>query len=113
MVQFLASKGVSVARGYGHGPSRKLRLISLGLSYLGLPSYDCHGIKREFFLFLLVKNLDEVIQCGHEPIWIDRPFRELLDHWKERWAIPRSIRTFSWLEFTSENFFKPTEEFLE
>jgi len=57
LLEFLKNRGVGVARGYGQGPSRKLKLISLALRYLGLPKFEYHGIKREFYLFPLVKNL--------------------------------------------------------
>jgi hypothetical protein len=103
---FLSKKGINVARSYGHGPSRKLRLISLGLHYLKLPLFEYHGIKREFFLFPLVKNLKEVIQISENPSWFDRPFNDLVEYWKERWAIPRSDRIPEWKNFTVDNFFK-------
>ena len=56
LLDFLKNKGVDVTRGYGHGPSRKLKLISLSLKYLGLSKFEYHGIKREFYLFPLVRN---------------------------------------------------------
>jgi hypothetical protein len=106
IIEFLSSKGINVARGYGHGPSRKLRLISLGLHYLGLSSFEYHGIKREFYLFPLIKNLKEVIQFGQKPTWINRPFDKLVEYWKERWAIPRAARTNKWRDFRVKYFFK-------
>jgi len=106
IVQFLKGKGVTVARGYGNGPSRKLRLIVLGLRYLGIPSFIYHGIKREFYLFPLVKNLKEVIQNEEDAIWYNRPFAELVDYWKERWAIPRAERKPEWKDFRVDRFFK-------
>jgi len=112
LLEFLKSQGVDVARGCGHGPSRKLKLISLGLKYLGLSKYEYHGIKREFYLFPLVKNLKKVIQDGEEPIWVDRPFDKLVDYWKERWAIPRAERISEWKNFDSNKFFKKVEKFL-
>ncbi len=112
ILDFLSQKGIDVARGYGHGPSRKLKLISLGLKYLGLSSYEYHGIKREFYLFPLVKNLKEVIQKGQKPIWIDRPFDKLVNYWKERWALPREKRMPEWRNFRSEKFFKKAERIL-
>jgi len=113
LLEFLKNQGVDVARGYGHGPSRKLKLISLGLKYLGLPRFEYHGIKREFYLFPLVKNLRGVIQEGEKPIWIDRPFDKLADYWKERWAIPRAERRPEWNKFESNKFFQEAEKILK
>lgn len=106
MVQFLKSKGVNVARGYGNGPSRKLRLIVLGLRYLGIPSFVYHGIKREFYLFPLVENLKEVIRNEEDAIWYNRPFDKLVDYWKKRWAISRAERMPEWRNFKANKFFK-------
>jgi len=106
IVQFLKSKGLNVDRGYGNGPSRKLRLIVLGLRYLGIPSFAYHGIKREFYLFSLCKNLKEVIQNGEDIIWYNRPFAELVDYWKKRWTIPRAERKPEWKDFRVDRFFK-------
>ncbi len=113
ILDFLYRKGIDVSRGYGHGPSRKLKLISLGLDHLGLPSFEYHGIKREFYLFSLVKNLKEVIHRKKKPIWINRPFNDLVDFWKERWAIPRAERILRWKNFNSVDFFKKIEKKLK
>lgn len=113
ILKFLSNKGINIVRGYGHGPSRKIRLISLGLHHLGLHSFEYHGIKREFYLFPLVKNLREVIQKRENPIWVDRPFNNLVDFWKERWAIPRAKRMPEWENFNSNNFLKKTEKMLK
>ena len=113
IIKLLSNKGEDIARGYGHGPSRKLRLVSRGLHYLGLSSFEFHGIKREFFLFPLVKNLKKVIHEAHEPSWYVRPFDKLVDYWKERWAIPRAERMLKWKDFKSEEFFDLAEKMLE
>ena len=112
ILDFLKDKGIDTRRGYGHGPSRKLKLITLGLKYLGLSKFEYHGIKREFYLFPLVKNLKDVIQKKQEPIWIDRPFDNLVTYWKERWAIPRAERMPEWKKFDSNKFFKKVEKIL-
>jgi len=105
ILEFLRSRGINIARGMGRGWSaHKLRLISLGLKYLGLENFTFHGIKREFFLFPLVKNLEEVIQKGQKPIWVDRPFSKLVDYWRKRWMLPRAERTSHWKIFNFDLF---------
>lgn len=113
ILSFLSDKGIDVTRGYGHGPSRKLKLLSVGLRYLGLPSFEFHGIKREFYLFAFVKNLREVIRQHQEPVWFNRPFQELQDYWKERWAIQRAERKPEWKNFKAAKFFEEAERMLE
>jgi len=105
ILKFLNQRGVDIARGYGHGPSRKLKLISLAFRYLDLPKFEYHNVQREFYLFPLVKNLKEVIREGGKPIWIDRPFDRLVNYWKERWAIPRAERKPEWKYFDKNRFF--------
>jgi len=113
ILEFLSKKGIDVSRGYGHGPSRKLKLISLALKYLNLPKFEYHGIQREFYLFPLVKNLKEVIKKKEEPIYIDRPFKKLVDYWKKRWALPRAERRSEWRKFETEKLFMKVERILE
>ncbi len=70
ILAFLDQKGFNTARGYGNGPSRKMRLIDKGLNLLGLKNAVYHNIKREFYLFPLVKNIQSVISQTEEPIYI-------------------------------------------
>jgi hypothetical protein len=113
IIEFLKSRGINARRGLGSGTSRKLRLISRALSILGIPDFTRHGIQREVFIFPLVRNLKEVIHSGEEPIWIDRPFNNLVEFWKERWAIPRAKRIPRWKEFDCNKFFREVEKTLE
>jgi len=113
IIEFLAKRGVDTSRGYGHGPSRKLKLISLAFKYLHLPKFEYHGIQREFYLFPLVKNLKEVIERKKKPIYIDRPFNKLVDYWKHRWALPRAKRKPEWKDFEAKKFFKKVEKILK
>jgi hypothetical protein len=110
MLQLLKRKGVKVGRGFGNGPSRKLKLISNGFRLLGLgDSFSYHGIQREFYLFSLVNNLQEVIKHEQPPKWIDRPLSRIVDYWKERWAIPRSRNIQTWKRFKASRFFDEVE----
>lgn len=113
ILNFLVDKGFDITRGYGHGPSRKLKLLSVGLHYLGLSSFEFHGIKREFYLFPFVNNLREVIRQQQKPVWFNRPFHELEDYWRERWAIPRATRKPEWSAFKAAEFFKREKGMLE
>ena len=112
ILEFLSDKGVDITRCYGHGPSRKLKLLSLGFKYLELPKFEFHGIKRAFYLFPLVKNLKDVIKNKEKPQYLDKPFNKLVHYWKRRWAIPRAERMPEWKDFRKDKFFKKTERML-
>ncbi len=109
---FLEGKGIDVSTTYGHGPSRKMKLLDTAFDMLGIPKFHYHGIKREYFLFSHVKNLREVITLEQKPLWFDRQFDDLAEFWQERWAIPRSKRTSNFKEFQSNRFFKKTRRLL-
>jgi hypothetical protein len=109
---FLEKQGIDVARGYGNGPSRKIRLMEHAFRYLRLADFSYHGIRREFYLFPLVKNLTDVIQQGAKPDWVDRHFVDLARFWKARWAIPRSASNSQWKEFRSAQFMNEAQRLL-
>ena len=112
IIRFLAGKGIDVSRGYGHGPSRKLKLLSLAFSRLGLREFEFHGIRREFYLFPLVTNLKQVIKNGEHPKYVDRPLNVLADYWKERWALPRAKRKPEWKDFKVSSFLDNVNDLL-
>ncbi|GAI46997.1 unnamed protein product, partial [marine sediment metagenome] len=60
-----------------------------------------------------VKNLREIIHRHQKPVWFNRPFHELQDYWKERWAIPRAERKAEWKDFKAAKFFGEAERMLE
>jgi len=114
LLLFLEREGINTKRGYGTGPSRKLKLVDLGFKKLGLKnltgSYVFHNIKRGYYLFFHVRNLHNIIQKNKRPLWYDRPFKELFAFWLERWCIPRSERKKEWMEFDSTKFFRKVEQ---
>jgi len=112
MVLFLGEEKVSTKRGYGTGPSRKLKLIDCALKRLGIPKYTYHNIQRGFYLFPLVKNIKEVIQKGEEPVWLNTSFTKILDHWKNRWALPRAKRFKKWKNSNSNDYVNGIEKVL-
>ena len=113
LVAYLAKKGVDVKRGYGNGPSRKLRLIDQALQRLGFTNGATHGIQRAIYLFPIAKNLTNVIRENKRPIWVCRNIDEMTDFWKERWALPRSQRDKRYLEFDGEEFMEKTLRFVK
>jgi hypothetical protein len=60
LIVYLKKRGYDVRRGYGSGPSRKLRLIDQALHSLGFINGATHGVKRAVYLFPLAKNLKAV-----------------------------------------------------
>jgi len=106
LICFLKRKGYNVQRGYGSGPSRKMRLIDHALKLLGFDDGATHGIKRAVYIFPLAKNLSDVIQNNKKPKFYHRTINELTEFWKQRWALPRVNKDSSYLEFKGERFIK-------
>ena len=94
---------------FGNGPSRKIKLLDKAFSMLDLEGYTNHNIKREFFLFPLVKNLGNVISKNVNPVYYNRKLHELTEFWKERWCIPRSERFLDWKTFDEKRFLSKTK----
>ena len=101
----LRMNGVDTAAGFGHGSSRKMRLLSVGFKRLGLDGFTNHGLRREIYLFRLACNIRDVMR-GKPPIWHDRPFSDLAQFWLDRWCVPRSRRVDSWRNFRADDFFR-------
>jgi len=110
LISYLKKRGIKTERGYGNGPSRKLRLIDQALQLLGFASGITHGIKRAVYLFPLAKNIKEVIQLDKRSLWHHRGIAEMAQFWKERWAIPHSEKDKTYQEFSKEEFIKQTRE---
>lgn len=103
LIGFLSANGVDTKRGYGGGPSRKMKLINQGLTLLGIKNGVQHGIQRAVYLFPLASNLREVINDGVQPDWYQHSEHELAEFWKSRWAIPRSERSDAHKSFRSQS----------
>lgn len=106
MYAMLRGAGVDTSTTYGHGPSRKVKLLKAAFARLGLRGYHGHGLRRDVYLFPLASNLKSVIRDGGEPEHVDRPFADIVRYWKERWAVPRSVRMPEWREFDGDALFR-------
>ncbi|KJJ83597.1 hypothetical protein OMAG_002546 [Candidatus Omnitrophus magneticus] len=104
LIKLLEQEGFDVRRGYGAGPSRKLRLITQSLRLLGFENGSSHGVQRAVYLFPFVKNLTEVIQAEAQPKWYHRSIKGLTQYWKERWAVPRIGKDQTYKTFIGEKF---------
>lgn len=109
ILKYLNSLGVETITCFGSGPSKRIKFISNALRRLDLTNFHYHNIKREFFLFPLVQNLNEVISRNEKPLFHDYSFEELFQFWKLRWGIPRSERDNSWMNFNAKDYLNSIE----
>jgi uncharacterized protein DUF4338 len=112
-VKYLQRRHYDVKRGYGGGPSKKMRLINDTMDLLGISNGSEHGIRRAVYLFPMVKNLEGVIQNNQEPIWHHRTVKGIADYWKENWAKTRIKTRKEYLEFFGKKFVAATLEELK
>ena len=95
MIGYLRSIEVNTSRGYGTGPSRRLRLISTAMRKLGYRFGAGHGISRGLYLFTPARNLKSIIHESQEPDYLDFPMSVATEFWKDRWLssrYPRKVR---------------------
>jgi len=105
LIEYLDSQGINVKRGYGSGPSRKLDLIKKAFRLLKIPNFIFHNVNRGYYIFYNVENLLDVIHKNQDPIWYNRPFKQIEKYWKKRWCLPRSNRRVKWKKFNSYSYF--------
>lgn len=108
LVGYLTSLGVDTKRGYGAGPSKKMRLIGQALKTLGIAHGTKHGVKRAVYLFPLASNLKAVIAENIEPEWYCRTEDDITDFWKTRWALRRVEHNKAYKDFTKERYIQDT-----
>lgn len=108
LVLYLESENYPVKRGYGNGPSRKLRLIDVALTKLGIKDGNNHGVQRAVYLFPFVSNLHDVIQKNKRPKWFKRDIADVTEYWKNRWAIPRAGKNQTYRNFDKEVYMQNT-----
>jgi hypothetical protein len=108
LVGYLTSLGIDTKRGYGAGPSKKMRLISQALKSLGIDNGSRHGVKRAVYLFPFADNLNAVIANDAKPQWYSRSEADIADFWKSRWAIPRAERNDAYKDFSIDGYIEDT-----
>jgi len=113
LIGFLAANGIDTKRGYGGGPSKKMKLIGQAFSLLGIKGGAQHGIQRAVYLFPLASNIKAIINNGEQPMWYKHQESELAEFWKQRWAIPRSQRDETYKSFTHRSVINDMMKALE
>lgn len=103
-ISYLEEQKVDVERGYGNGPSRKIRLIRQAMKLLGFRDGVNHSVQRSVYFFPFLENVKDVIHRGKKPKWIHRSQKDVAAFWKEKWAIPRSEIDKRYLAFSKDKF---------
>lgn len=105
--QYLEEKGISTRGGFGVGPRIVWQSFIRAKQQLGLPEGVLkHGVKREVFLFPLIKNLQEYMEFDASPLYLDRPFGSMAAFWKKRWLKSRAISSDGWHDWSNEEIMK-------
>ena len=93
-------------------PNRKIRIIRVGLSKIGLGrdhGIDIlkHGIPRGVFMLETAKNTKEFLrgEDARPDYDVSLDVEEISELVKDRWMIPRSIRKPEYREFTKKQIF--------
>lgn len=92
MIKYRLSKDSNrKLHGYGVGPRIRWQVLREGLRDVGLsPELLQHNVPREVFMVSNLRNLEKYVAGQHErPLWEDRPFGTLTEHWREKWLLPR------------------------
>ncbi|GJQ53064.1 MAG: hypothetical protein HKUEN02_19110 [Anaerolineaceae bacterium] len=76
---------------YGQGPNWKMRILGKGLRELGLSDEMMSiGWQRGYYRCTLAENWKEYLQGKVNRVkWKQFDKGKLVDHWKERWVLPR------------------------
>ena len=106
LILYLKRKGFPAERSFGNGPSVKMQNISQAMRLLGFQNGSKHGIKRAVYLFRFAKNLENIIRGEKRPLWHNRETDNIIDYWKERWAVKRSPLNYpeEKLKFSKKEF---------
>ncbi len=86
---------------YGEGPNWKIRTLRTSLESLGLPGDLLrHGLRREVFLAPLGVGWRAFLRGETDSVgWYRYRLNDLADHYRTRWAVPRSDRRDEWRTF--------------
>lgn len=117
MRKFLSERKDPYADGhqFGNGPNWRMRVIRKVMQHLGYSKTPVlqHGIQREVFISPLAKNYKEYL-CGRtdNPDFIDLPFEEYTQFFKNRFLLPRFKRKPEVINHKALNVYSEIYRFL-
>lgn len=90
--------GSKIKTGFGSGPRAIWNDIARVCKKLDISPDQIlnHGVKREAFLFSLVKNLYDAMSLNAKPDYYDAPFQDIAEWWSERWLLRRAATNNEW-----------------
>src|SRR6266403_730217 len=108
--EYLEDRGVDEVERYkfGSGPNYRMRVVRKALEHLQLPSSLLrHGVRRGVYVAPLAQNTISFLRGEATRLrWLDRPLDGIIQHWRERWLLPRATRDASYLDFKSNSWEK-------
>jgi hypothetical protein len=108
--EYLEDLGVDEVERYkfGSGPNYRMRVVRKALEHLQLSSSLLkHGVQRGVYVAPLAENTISFLKGETSRLrWFDRPLDGIVQHWRERWLLPRATRDASYLDFKSSSWEK-------
>lgn len=108
LCDYLTSVGENEAERYkfGCGPNYRIRVIRKALARLELPADLLrHGIRRAIYVAPLAENSAAFLRQDNERLrCYSRPFKEIVEFWRNRWMLPRASRDSSYQHFEREQW---------
>ena len=91
---------------YGSGPNYRFRVVRTALEHLRLPpDLLRHGVRRGVYIAPLASNAAAFLRSEANRLqWYHRPLDSIVNYWRERWLIPRSVRNSAYQEFNKDSW---------
>lgn len=108
VVQHVPREDSSRHRDWGGNAYRNRReVITRAFDLIGLDGRKMrrHGVRRELYVAPLARNWRRLLKGeAGQPQWAVHGVLEIGEYWRNRWAIPRSVRTSAWTSFRPESW---------
>lgn len=95
MRALLEANQIRLPNHFGAGPNWRLRVIRAACKLLGVDAELSlqHSFRRGIWAVPLADNFREyLLGEAQAPAYKNRPMEQLIEHWRERWRLPRIAR---------------------